>query len=240
MSADSSRERIDRTYSSAQFAQMHDLSDAGYALYDRIYRAAFKPYLPADRSARIVDIGCGTGQFLHFLRGEGYTNAMGVDSSPEQLDICREKALMPAEQADAIEHLLAHKGRYDLVVANHLLEHLSGERAVQLCSASLAALAAGGALIATTPNMSNILAGRMFHADLTHLTGFTEDSLRHCFAAGGFSEIEITDGGVPISFAGRIRAAIERLCHSLTYRACSLPPPNVCSCSLMAIGRKLR
>ena len=81
----SPEERIAQTYASAQFGPMHDLSDAGYALHDRIYRAAFGPHLPADRDAKILDLGCGCGYFLHFLRTEGYTNVLGIDSSADQL-----------------------------------------------------------------------------------------------------------------------------------------------------------
>ena len=228
---------IEKTYASAQFAPLHDLSDAGYARHDRIYRAAFGPHLRADRNERILDLGCGPGYFLHFLRTEGYGNALGIDASAQQLELCRKKGL-DAVQADAFEHLAAHRGEYDLIVANHLIEHLSPERAVELCGAARQALAGGGAFIVTTPNMSNLLAGRMRYADLTHRAGFTEDSLRHCFAAAGFEQIRLTDGGRPVSAAGKVRAFCERAVHWLVYRLCSQRPPAVCSCSLMGIGKK--
>ena len=231
-------DRIRETYTSAQFAPMHDLSDAGFAQYDRIYSAAFGPHLPQDRSARIVDIGCGTGQFLHYLHSAGYTNAVGIDTSAGQLGICRRHTPFTTEQADAFEYLAAHPGEAQVVVANHLIEHLCKDDAVELCRLALTALSGGGLFIATTPNMSSILAGRMFHADLTHATGFTEDSLRHCLMAGGFDGVRITDGGVPVSCAGKLRAWAESLLHRVVYRVCSQPVPTVCSCSLMAIGRK--
>jgi cyclopropane fatty-acyl-phospholipid synthase-like methyltransferase len=38
-----------------------------------------------DRSARILDLGCGHGVFIYFHREAGYTNVVGVDKSPEQV-----------------------------------------------------------------------------------------------------------------------------------------------------------
>jgi SAM-dependent methyltransferase len=230
-------ERIERMYCGAQFAPTHDLSRAGYAHYDRVYAAAFGRHLPADRQARILDLGCGAGHFLHFLRSAGYGNVVGVDGSAEQVALCQRMGLGSVERADAFEHLRAHRGEYQVIAGNHLIEHLSREQAVELCVLARDALAPGGAFIVTTPNMSNLLAGRMLHADLTHRTGFTEDSLRHCLAAGGFERIEIVEGGVPISSLGRVRALVERLVHRGVYVLCSQPVPRVCSCSLMGIGR---
>ena len=45
--------------------------------------------LPQDKSAKILDIGCGMGQMLHALRVLGYENVYGVDISDEAVEHCR-------------------------------------------------------------------------------------------------------------------------------------------------------
>ncbi len=38
-----------------------------------------KQILPADKSARILDIGCGYGNLLYGMREAGYKNIQGID-----------------------------------------------------------------------------------------------------------------------------------------------------------------
>ncbi|MBN8501071.1 MAG: class I SAM-dependent methyltransferase, partial [Sphingomonadales bacterium] len=49
--------------------------------YDRNYRR----FLPADRNAPIIDIGCGDGDFVRYAHGLGYRNITAVDIDHEAL-----------------------------------------------------------------------------------------------------------------------------------------------------------
>src|SRR5439155_26972464 len=53
---------------------------------ERVFRKVLLPLLPADKQARILDLGCGYGEFLCFLQKEGYQNAAGIDLNRRQLD----------------------------------------------------------------------------------------------------------------------------------------------------------
>ena len=55
-----------------QVRERHELRSRYYEWYTR-------DWLPEDRDGKILDIGCGSGQFLYFLRKKGYTQAKGVD-----------------------------------------------------------------------------------------------------------------------------------------------------------------
>jgi len=44
---------------------------------------SIKNALPIDKKARILDIGCGLGSFMIFLKNEGYENVYGIDISDE-------------------------------------------------------------------------------------------------------------------------------------------------------------
>lgn len=47
------------------------------------YKNIIERYLPADRSIRIADLGCGYGPLVFCLNESGYTNVEGIDVSPE-------------------------------------------------------------------------------------------------------------------------------------------------------------
>src|ERR1700723_1374097 len=50
---------------------------------------SFGKLLPTNLDARILDIGCGRGHFLHYLTLKGYRSVMGVELCPEQVDFCQ-------------------------------------------------------------------------------------------------------------------------------------------------------
>src|SRR5206468_564812 len=50
-----------------------------------ILRRLLRGYVPNDRAAPILDLGCGSGMLVHLLRQAGYQNAVGVDTSVEQV-----------------------------------------------------------------------------------------------------------------------------------------------------------
>jgi SAM-dependent methyltransferase len=75
-------------------------------------------FLRLNKKSRIVDIGCGTGDFVDRLQFLGYKNASGIDpyfderlQEGSELDIKR----------SAIHELT---GAYDLIVSHHVLEHV--------------------------------------------------------------------------------------------------------------------
>jgi len=53
-----------------------------------------------DRSARILDLGCGHGAFIYFLREAGYTDVVGVDKSPEQVAEAKRLGIDGVHEAD--------------------------------------------------------------------------------------------------------------------------------------------
>jgi SAM-dependent methyltransferase len=75
-------------------------------------------------SPRILDAGCGTGRnMVEFAR---LGPAEGVDLSPQAVEFCRRRGLHGVRQA-AIEELPYEDGRFDLVLATDVIEHLEDE-----------------------------------------------------------------------------------------------------------------
>src|SRR5690349_110334 len=81
-----------------------------------------RKYLPLlrgiDQQARVLEIGCGSGELLAFLQSRGFLNAHGIDISPEQVALARARGV-DAEVGDA----LRTSGSYALIIAVDVLEH---------------------------------------------------------------------------------------------------------------------
>ena len=77
-----------------------------------------------DRRPRILDVGCGTGGNLKLLTQ--YGDAEGVDISPDALEFCRQRGLGNV-RLGAAEQLPYEDGRFDLVTALDVVEHLDDD-----------------------------------------------------------------------------------------------------------------
>ncbi len=73
--------------------------------------------LPLDKSVKILDLGCGDGGFLYFLRSLGYENSTGIDISTEQIEVASKLRINGVECADIMSFLKDEKGSYDLIFA---------------------------------------------------------------------------------------------------------------------------
>jgi ubiquinone/menaquinone biosynthesis C-methylase UbiE len=78
-----------------------------------------------DSSAKVVDVGCGSGITLKFLK-DFFKNSIGVDNSKESIELC--KKLFGFEEGKDVFLMDANKTKFsndqfDLVFSDGLLEH---------------------------------------------------------------------------------------------------------------------
>jgi len=77
-------------------------------------------------SPKILEIGCGTGMFAHFLYDEGFRDYRGYDFSEKSLEIARKKApqifLLASAEGDS-----PYQWDYNLAVFMEVLEHLEND-----------------------------------------------------------------------------------------------------------------
>lgn len=177
--------------------------------YDRVYRLTFGDLLPADRNAAILELGCGTGSFLHYLRSAGYAKAAGVDSDESSIATARKLGVTGAEVGDAYERLSREKAAYDAIVAIDVLEHFRKDELFPLLRAIRDALRPGGVLIWRAPNAEAPFFGRIRYGDLTHETAFTRGSAYQLMTAAGFDSV-LSRGEKPVVTGARslLRAAL--------------------------------
>lgn len=96
-------------------------------------------------NAKVVDIGCGGGDFLSIMKSTGFTQAMGIDLTPASVEKCHAKGIEAyCERIENTTH-----GPFDAVVSFHCLEHV--EDPVGFINAALTRLKPGGSLFISTP-----------------------------------------------------------------------------------------
>ncbi|WP_298952829.1 class I SAM-dependent methyltransferase [uncultured Methylobacterium sp.] len=122
--------------------------------------------------ARVLDFGCGSGEFLAAARARG-CEAVGVEPGRDYADHARRRHGVPV--CDDLDHPHVAAGGFDLVAAHHVLEHLRDPADVVERLAGL--LAPGGLLYAAVPDMAATgkPAHERFH--FAHVHGFVRETL---------------------------------------------------------------
>ena len=167
------------------------------------YDATLNNFLPADKSAEILDVGCGWGQFLWWLKGKGYTRARGVDIGSDQERHCRSIGLTVSRVDDSTAYLHDNADAFDLITLHHIIEHLETREGLELLRAAHKALRPGGRIIVQTPNMSAPSAGFSRYIEITHVTGYTESSLGEILQMAGFKVSDVLGNKTPFRFSPR-------------------------------------
>src|SRR5450756_98215 len=84
------RSRFYADYVNTHYQPQQLLDRETYTKTGPFFERNYSLLLPTDRNSFILDIGCGAGQFLYFLRRRGYLNLFGVDTSAPMLELTRQ------------------------------------------------------------------------------------------------------------------------------------------------------
>ena len=176
---------------SIYYRRFHDDSETHAETMATMMGSLLEPHLPTDRSARIIDVGCGYGFALRAMRNFGYTNLLGLETSPEQAERSKNAGFEVVVTDDSIGWLKAHRGEFAFVCLLDVLEHVPIHLEIEFARAIHEALEAGGKLFLTVPNANAILSARWRYNDYTHHSSFTEHSLYFVLKNAGFDQIKI-------------------------------------------------
>ncbi len=202
MTARKERDEIKDKYLTSIFLKRNPITKKSYELNSKSYFLNYGPYIPKSRDIRILDIGCGMGHFLYALTINGYHNFIGIDISSQMINFIK-KLNKPdlnyvfkiiskkVEQADAFEFLENYEGKFDLIVANDVIEHIEKRRVLDLFKLVKDNLKDNGIFIAKTANMANLVSNMLLYDDFTHEYGFTNLSLGQVFLLTGFKNVRI-------------------------------------------------
>jgi SAM-dependent methyltransferase len=141
--------------------------------------------------ARVLDVGCGAGEFLYTLRDLGYGPLAGIDFSARAISLVRTKGLQ-AHHGLFLD--LPARGDYDLVVMNNYLEHTIDP--IAEIRHARATLRPSGMLYGEIPNYRSgdrFVFGRYWggnHAP-RHTFHFAPSTLRALMEKCGFRDVRI-------------------------------------------------
>jgi len=139
-------------------------------------------------AGRILDIGCGLGFFLDYARTHGY-QCVGIDTSVAAARFAREQLRLNVIASDFMDAQFSASEAFDVVTANHVLEHIS--LPIPFLDKARRLLKPGGILVSASPNFGGLLPrllGRRWYGlqPAQHVWQFTPDSYRALFQKAGF------------------------------------------------------
>jgi SAM-dependent methyltransferase len=175
------------------------LPDWGILDHQNTFRGTIKQvtamqlrYLDCFSTARrVLDAGCGRGEFLLALRNAG-VGAYGVDASHDMVDLCA-KHNLEVYRADILTHLRSLPDKsLDGVFAAQVIEHLTFDELMEFLTEAYRALRVGGTLVCETPNPLSMVTGTVnFLLDPTHQRPIHPSLLQFMCQRLGYTDVEL-------------------------------------------------
>lgn len=95
-------------------------SSLGVEMFDRVSELLKKAGL--SKEAEILEIGCGNGAFLEYLRNKmGFENSVGIDLNEKAIEFARDNRKLNAENINV--NRMNSDSKYDLVISMESIEH---------------------------------------------------------------------------------------------------------------------
>jgi 2-polyprenyl-3-methyl-5-hydroxy-6-metoxy-1,4-benzoquinol methylase len=179
-------------------------------------RKVIREHFPVDRKAAILDLGCGHGAFIHFIREAGYINVVGVDRSPDQVAQAKRLGIDGVREGDLMEMLQTlPDASQDVVIAFDVVEHFTKEELLPFADEVHRVLRGHGRWIIHTANGESPFAGRIRYADFTHEVAFTRTSISQLLLSSGFAQVICQeDEPVPHGLRSVVRWVLWRMIRS--------------------------
>jgi SAM-dependent methyltransferase len=127
-------------------------------------------YLPGDKEAIIVDIGCGSGDFATYLDLHNkYSNLFFLDGNATTVDELK-RQFKNVVLYRAPGTLPFDEGSVAFIHSSHMVEHLQGEDLHRFLEEADRVLSENGILVISTPMLWD-----SFYGDLTHVRPYNPD-----------------------------------------------------------------
>jgi SAM-dependent methyltransferase len=185
------RDRVYDEYVSSGQAHSSQGGESPFATRQPYIEAVIRKHFPHKRESIILDLGCGHGAFLYFLRKNGYTRARGVDISAEQVALAKSLNIQDVTHANLLPYLArTESGSIDFVVLFDIIEHLNRDELFETLDEVYRVLRSGGKCLVHLPNGEGLFGMTIRYADLTHEHCLTRTSARQLFSTIGFSSVD--------------------------------------------------
>lgn len=199
-------------YSSTAQSPVMGISEATYKTREAAFQKRFEFILSMPRDASILDIGCGMGFFLKFLQNNGFDHSEGIDFSPEQVEVGKKFGVEGAQLLSWQEFLPQNQEKFDFILVDNVIEHLTRDEIVEFLKCVLASLKPKGRVYISTPNSGSVFGLPLAFIDFTHEVYFTAASLSQVINACGFAKVE-TSGEPLVAFD--LRSRFRQICFGI-------------------------
>ena len=166
----------------------------------------------APTTARIFDMGCGSGSLLQSMKDAGYTNVMGMDLSEEQVNMAHEFGVSEVVLGDAMQFFRDSKDQFDVITGMDIIEHFTKDELVELLQLIQSKLAKGGMAIFRTPNMDAPISTAFAIGDFTHENYLNASSAEQVMLSCGFADVKVQS-----SFM-RVNGLLKEALRGILYR----------------------
>lgn len=108
------------------FAGYRHLRETGSGLNEVLEQPALRALLPTLKGRRILELGCGMGQFARWCIEQGAAEVTGVDVSARMLEIARQENRHPqiTYLQEPLETLQQPEAHFDLIVSSLALHYI--------------------------------------------------------------------------------------------------------------------
>ncbi len=179
---------------------------------DQIMAARARKLGTPSAGARVLDIGCGKGDFLLACRRKGWEVA-GVEQAHAPVMALRDEYGIEIVTPEEVSSLPSDA--FDFVTLWHVLEHLSDPRAV--LGEAYRVLKPSGRILVEVPNFGGWQAriGRevWYHLDVPrHLVHFTRETLERSLATCGFQAQRWSTFSLEYDSFSLLQTFLNRIC----------------------------
>ncbi len=139
----------------------------------------------------VVDIGCGRGELLEMLAGQG-VEVIGVEPDPGMVAEGRARGITVYEAyaSDWLREQPDHS--LGSIFTAHVVEHLALDVLIEMLELAQRKLKPGGVFIAETPNPASLIVlGNSYILDPTHVLPLHPSLLSFLFESAGYRDIRL-------------------------------------------------
>jgi len=177
-------------YRSLAYARYTQPVEINYTRYSDSYRRRVASRLSFSPEMRCLDLACGYGNFLAFLRSAGVVQYIGVDSSQAAVEVAqKEFGTDRVVCSDAIEYLKRSPRKFNLISALDFIEHVTKPELFNLLRLIANTLEPDGLFLLRTPNANGLFGMAARYNDIAHEICFSPGALSDVLARSGLRTI---------------------------------------------------
>jgi O-antigen chain-terminating methyltransferase len=144
-----------------------------------------------DLPGQMLDIGCGRGELLNMLRGEGI-ECWGIDTDPLMVEMTRSLGVHAVVNDAMSEMRTVKDGKLGGMFAAQVVEHMFPGDLLALLRETRRALAPGGVIVLETLNPASLgVLAKSYYRDIDHKQPIHPETLAQLLEQAGFAGVEL-------------------------------------------------